>query len=225
LEGVTKSATFKREACGHWYVSLVTEQSLARRTNRPVQIHLGIDLGLKSLAVLSTGPTIDNPRWYRTQSRKLKRAQQALSRKVNGSTNRTKARIVVARLHQKTRNQRNDCLHKLSTDLVRHFDLISIEDLNVRGLAKTKLAKSVFDAGWGMFRAMLTYKADRMDTHLIAIGRWFASSKTCGACRRINTDQHRSDSCGSGVDMSLWRASRPRSECRCQYRPRRTALI
>jgi putative transposase len=202
LEGVTKSATFKREACGHWYVSLVTEQSLAPRTNRPVQTHIGIDLGLKSLAVLSTGPTIDNPRWYRTQSHKLRRAQQALSRKVNGSANRTKARICVARLHQKTRNQRNDFLHKLSTTLVRHFDLISIEDLNVRGLAKTKLAKSVFDAGWGMFRAMLTYKADRADTHLIAIGRWFASSKTCGACGRINADLTLADrdwTCPCGV--------------------------
>jgi putative transposase len=143
LEGVTKSATFKREACGHWYVSLVTEQSLAPRTNRPVQTHIGIDLGLKSLAVLSTGETIENPRWYRTQARKLRRAQQALSRKVKGSANRTKARIVVARLHQKTRNQRNDFLHKLSTNLVRHFDLISIEDLHVRGLAKTKLACDV----------------------------------------------------------------------------------
>jgi putative transposase len=202
LEGVTKSATFKREACGHWYVSLVTEQSLAPRTNRPVQTHIGIDLGLKSLAVLSTGPTIDNPRWYRTQSRKLRRAQQALSRKVQGSVNRTKARICVARLHQKTRNQRNDFLHKLSTTLVRHFDLISIEDLNVRGLAKTKLAKSVFDAGWGMFRTMLTYKADRADTHLIAIGRFFASSKTCGACKRINADLTLADrewTCPCGV--------------------------
>jgi putative transposase len=202
LAGVTKGATFKREACGHWYVSLVTEQSLAPRTNRPVQSHIGIDLGLKSLAVLSTGETIANPHWYRTQSRKLRQAQQALSRKVNGSANRTKARICVARLHQKTRNQRNDFLHKLSTDLIRHYDLVSIEDLHVRGLAKTKLAASVFDAGWGMFRAMLTYKADRADTHLIAIGRWFASSKTCGACRRINADLTLADrewTCPCGV--------------------------
>jgi putative transposase len=202
LEGVTKSAIFKREACGHWYVSLVVEQQIPPRTNRPVRTHVGIDLGLKSLAVLSTGPTIDNPRWYRTQARKLRRAQQALSRTVTGSANRTNARICVARLHQKTRNQRNDFLHKLSTDLIRHFDLISIEDLNVRGLAKTKLAKSVFDAGWGMFRAMLTYKADRADTHLMVIGRWFASSKTCGACRRINADLTLADrewTCPCGV--------------------------
>jgi putative transposase len=140
LEGVTKGATFKREPDGHWFVSLVTEQQAEERTERPVHTHVGVDVGLKSLAVYSTGETIANPRWYRTQSRKLRRAQQALNRKVKGSHNRSKARVVVARLHQKIRNQRNDFLHKLSTDLVRHYDLVSIEDLSIRGLAKTKLA-------------------------------------------------------------------------------------
>src|SRR5439155_14023563 len=128
LEGLTRSATFKREACEHWFISLVVEQQIAPKASRPVETHVGIDVGLKSLAVLSTGETIDNPRWYRTQTRKLRRAQKALSRKGKGSRNRGKARIAVARLHQKTRNQRNDFLHKLSTDLTRHFDLVSIED-------------------------------------------------------------------------------------------------
>ena len=143
LEGVTKGATFKQEPSGHWYVSLVTEQEIAPRTKPPVVTHIGIDVGLKSLAAFSNGKTIDNPRWYRTQSRKLRRAQKALSRKVKGSSNRNKARIIVARLHQKVKNQRSDVLHTLSTDLVRHFDLVSIEDLNVHGLAKTKLSRSV----------------------------------------------------------------------------------
>src|SRR6266511_1908525 len=202
LSGVTKGATFKREACGHWYISLVVEQHIAPKVDRPVVSHIGIDVGLKSLAVLSTGDVIDNPRWYRTQTRKLRRAQKALSRKVKDSRNRGKARIVVARLHQKTQNQRNDFLHKLSTDLIRHCDLISIEDLNVRGLAKTKLSTSVLDAGWGMFRSMLTYKADRNDTHLIAIGRFFPSSKLCGACGLVNADLTLADrawTCPCGV--------------------------
>ena len=186
LEGVTKGATFKREPNGHWFVSIVTEQQAAPRTERPVQTHVGVDVGLKSLAVYSTGETIANPRWYRTQSRKLRRAQQALSQQVQGSHNRGKARVVVARLHQKIRNQRNDFVHKLSTDLVRHYDLVSIEDLSIRGLAKTKLATSVLDAGWGMLRAMLAYKADRNDSHVVAIGRFFASSKMCGACGWIH---------------------------------------
>jgi putative transposase len=202
LEGVTKSATFKRDACGHWYISLVVEQQQQPKVDRPVRTHIGVDVDLKSLAVLSNGETIDNPRWYHTQTRKLRRAQKALSRKQQGSRNRSKARIVVARLHQKTRNQRNDFLHKLSTDLVRHFDLVSIEDLNVRGLAKTKLSKSVLDAGWGLFRSMLTYKADRNDTHLMAIGRFFPSSKTCGACGLVNADLTLADrdwTCPCGV--------------------------
>jgi putative transposase len=202
LEGSTKSATFKREACGHWYISLVTEQQLAPKIDRSVETHIGIDVGLKSLAVLSTGETIENPRWYRTQTRKLRRAQKALSRTIKGSRNRGKARSVVARLHQKVCNQRKDFLHKVSTALVRHFDLVSIEDLNVRGLAKTKLSKSVLDASWGMFRLMLTYKADRNDTQLIAIGRFFPSSKTCGACGLVNADltlAARAWTCACGV--------------------------
>jgi len=201
-EGTIKGATFKREACGHWYVCLVVEQQLASQVERPVVTHIGVDVGLKSLAVLSTGETIDNPRWYRTQSRKLRRAQKALSRKVKGSRNRDKARTQVARLHQKTKSQRNDFLHKLSTDLIRHNDLVSIEDLNVRGLAKTKLATSVLDASWGMFRAMLTYKADRAGSQLIAVGRFFPSSKTCGACGLINASLTLSDrdwTCPCGV--------------------------
>ncbi|NTV63349.1 MAG: IS200/IS605 family element transposase accessory protein TnpB [Oscillochloris sp.] len=202
LSGVTKGATFKREPDGHWYVCFVSEQQVASRTERPVQTHVGVDVGLKSLAVCSTGETTPNPRWYRTQTRKLRRAQQALSRKLRGSRNRGKARVVVARLHQKIRNQRNDFLHKLSTDLVRHYDLVSIEDLSIRGLAKTKLAKSVLDAGWGMFRAMLEYKADRNDSHVVAVGRFFASSKMCSACGLVNADLALSDrvwTCPCGV--------------------------
>jgi putative transposase len=202
LEGVTKGATFKREPDGQWYVCLVTEQQAAPRRERPVHTHIGVDMGLTSLAVCSTGETIANPRWYRTQTRKLRRAQQACSRKVKGSRNRAKARVRVARLHQKIRNQRNDCLHKLSTGLVRQHDLVSIEDLSVRGLAKTKLAKSVLDAGWGLLRSMLVYKADRNDSHVVAIGRFFASSKTCSACGLINIDLTLADrvwTCACGV--------------------------
>jgi putative transposase len=193
---------------GHWYISLVTEQQIAPKVDRPVQTHIGLDVGLKSLAVLSTGETIANPRWYRTQTRKLRRAQQALSRKQPGSRNRGKARMVVARLHQKIGNQRKDFLHKLSTELVRHFDLVSIEDVNVRGLAKTKLSKSVLDAGWAMFRSMLAYKADRNASYLMAIGRFFPSSKRCGACGLVKADLTLADrdwtcACGAHHDRDV----------------------
>lgn len=150
----------------------------------------------------STGETVANPRWYRTQTRKLRRAQQALSRKVQGSRSRSKARLVVARIHQKIKRQRADFLHKLSTKLMCDYDLVSIEDLRIRGLAKTKLATSVLDAGWGMFRLMLEYKADRNDAAVVAIGRFFASSKTCSACGWIKANLTLADrvwTCRCGV--------------------------
>jgi putative transposase len=214
LEGVTKSATFKQEPCGHWYVTLVVTQVLPDRTERPVDTQVGIDLGLKSLAVLSTGETIANPRYYRTQMRKLAQAQRALCRKRKASAtqpesrNRAKARMEVARLHYKVKNQRKDILHKLSCDLVRRFDLIAIEDLYVRGLAKSKLATSVLDASWGLFRSFLTYKAERQNKHLIVIGRFYPSSRLCPACGAVNPDLTLADrtwmcSCGVVHDRDL----------------------
>lgn len=134
--------------------------------------------------------------------RKLARAQRALSRKQRNSRNRSKARLKVARLHQKIANQRKDFLHKLSTDLVRRFDLISIEDLNVRGLARTKRSTSVLDAGWSMFRQFLTYKVDRQDRYLMIIGRFYPSSRLCSNCGAINADLALADrvwTCKCGV--------------------------
>jgi putative transposase len=188
VAGTTKSATFKQAPDGHWYVAFVVEQAAPDREERPVQTHVGVDLGLKTLAVLSDGAQIANPRFYRTQMRKLRRAQRLLSRRLKGSANRTKARNRVARLHQKIKRQRADFLHKLTTDLVKHFDLVSIEDLSVRGLAKTKQSTSVLDAAWGTFRQLLTDKAERRNSHLMVVGRFYPSSRLCPACGAINAD-------------------------------------
>jgi putative transposase len=208
IEGVTKSATFKQEPDGHWYVCLFTEQIAPAPQPRPIQTHVGVDVGLKSFSVLSNGETIANPRFYRTQMRKLARTQRAMSRKQNDSRNRGRARQKVARLHQKIANQRKDFLHKLSADLVRRFDLISIEDLSIRGLARTKLSTSVLDAGWGMFRHFLTYKTERQNRYLIIIGRFFPSSKTCSACGAITATLTLNDRtwicvCGAVHDRDL----------------------
>lgn len=181
------TATFSQDSTGHWYASFTVEQQIPERTNHPVHKAIGIDMGLKSFLVGSDGRTVENPRYYRTQERKLRRAQQALARKQKGSNNRNKARRNVARTHEKIRNQRNDFLHKLSTDLVREYDLIAIEDLSVKGLARTKLAKSVLDAGWSTLRTYLTYKADRADKYLMVIGRFYPSSRLCPACGLINS--------------------------------------
>jgi len=208
MAGLTKSATFKQEPDGHWYVCLVAEQRASDRRPRPVREHVGVDVGLKSFGVLSNSETITNPRFYRTQMRKLARAQRALSRKQKDSRNRGKARRKVARLHHKIANQRKDFLHKLSTDLVRRFDLVSIEDLSIRGLARTKLSASVLDASWGMFRQFLTYKTERQDRYLMIVGRFFPSSKTCSACGTINAnlvlaDRSWSCICGAVHDRDL----------------------
>jgi putative transposase len=208
LVGSSKSATFVREPDGHWYVSFVVEQTLPDRTERPVTQAIGVDLGLKTFLAGSDARQIDNPRYYRTQMRKLGRAQRALSRKQRGSANRQKARRRLARLHQKIKQQRLDFLHQESVRLVREHDLIVIEDLSVRGLARTKLSTSVLDAGWGTFQQFLTYKADRQDKYLIEIGRFYPSSRLCGACGAINTaltlaDRAWTCACGATHDRDL----------------------
>ncbi len=208
MEGHTKSATFKQEPDGHWYVAFVVEQTVPERTERPIQTHVGVDLGLKTFAVPSVGKPIANPRYYRTQMGKLRRAQRVLSRRVKGSANRTKARKRVAWLHQKVKQQRADFLHKLTTDLVKHYDLVSIEDLSVRGLAKTKLSTSVFDAGWGTFRQYLSYKAERRASHLMVIGRFYPSSRLCPVCGTVNAELSLADRswvcrCGVAHDRDL----------------------
>jgi putative transposase len=208
LDGTIKSATFKQEPDGSWYVAFVVEQQIVHHQPRPVRTHVGVDLGLKSLATLSTGETIANPRWYRTQMRKLRRAQQALSRRQHDSAGRAKARQQVACLHTKVRHQRQDFLHKLSARLVRAYDLITIEDLSIQGLSRTKLALSVLDAGWGMFRRYLTYKADRNNATLMLVDRFFASTRLCPACGTVNPDLTLADrqwicQCGVTHDRDL----------------------
>jgi len=120
--------------------------------------NLGLDLGLKDAVVPSDAPPIPAPRFYRRGARKLRRAQRTYSRRQKGSCNKAKARAWVARVHQRVANQRADFVHKLSTNLIKTHQAVCIEDLNVRGLARTKLAKSVADAAMGLMRRLLEYK-------------------------------------------------------------------
>ncbi len=184
VEGPTKSATFKRDACGHWFVSIVAEVDI------PVAVlplaadarTVGVDLGLKDVVVTSDGERVVAPRFYRAAQRKLRRAQRAFSRKQKGSANKTKARHKVARVHQTITAKRNDFCHKLTTDLVRDHDAVCIEDLSIKGLAKTRLALSVLDASLGTMRRQLTYKGAWYRTHVVAVDRFYPSSKLCHAC-------------------------------------------
>ena len=141
---------------------------------------VGVDLGIKTLATLSDGTVVENPRYLKKSEQKLKRAQRSLSRKMPKSNRRAKARAKVARIHAHVANQRQDALHKLTTHLANKYSEISIEDLNVAGMVKNHaLAKSVMDSSFAEFRRQLEYKTARTGARLHVIDRWYPSSKTC----------------------------------------------
>ena len=149
----------------------------------PTNQSVGIDVGLESFTTLSTGEKTEPPKFYRRSQKKLARAQRKLSRARKGSKNRLKARKRVANVHQKIRNQRADWLHKHALGIVQRFDMVCIEDLNVKGLARTKLAKSFSDAALSTFMQRLQEKAEWYGRRVIKVGRFYASSKTCHYCQ------------------------------------------
>ena len=180
LPSEPSSATVIREADGRYYVSFVVE-----RDARPLPVigrEIGIDVGLDRLAVTSDGEIIANPRFLRAKERHLGRAQRALARKKKGSANRAKARRRVAVLHRKVRETRIDHAHKTALRLVRDGQAVYAEDLAVAGLARTRLAKSVHDAGWSQLLRLLEEKAKYYGRTFHRIGRFVPSSQVCSAC-------------------------------------------
>jgi len=163
-----------------YFASFVVEAELdALPETEPV---VGIDLGLTHFAVLSDGRKIASPRFLRRAEKKLKHAQRGLSRKQDGSKNRDKARVKVARAHVRVADARREFHHQLSTALIRENQAVAVEDLAVKGLARTRLAKSVHDAGWSAFVHMLEYKARRYGRKFHRIGRFEPTSQACSAC-------------------------------------------
>ena len=183
LPSQPSSVTVIKDAAGRYFASFVVEAGGEPLPETAAEV--GIDLGLTHFAVLSDGRKIDNPRFPRRAERRLKKAQRALSRKAKGSNNRNKAVVKVARAHARVADARRDFIHKLSTQIIRENQTVVVEDLCVKGLARTKLAKSVHDAGWARFTAMLAYKAARHGRLLVRIDRWFPSSKLCSACGAV----------------------------------------
>ncbi|KAB1987709.1 RNA-guided endonuclease InsQ/TnpB family protein [Streptomyces triticiradicis] len=187
------SVTVVKDAAGRYFASFVIDTDPAADAARMPDTDqtVGIDLGLAlpqtpsggtPIAVLSDGTKTDSPRFLRRAEKKLKRAQRELSRKQKGSKNREKARLKVARAHAKVSDARREFLHQLSTRLIRENQAIGVENLAVKGLARTRLAKSVHDAGWAQFVRMLEYKAARYGRTLVRIGRFEPTSQTCSAC-------------------------------------------
>jgi transposase, IS605 OrfB family, central region len=180
------SVTVVKDAAGRYFASFVVDTDADTVEDTDVAgaaaTEVGIDLGLIHFAVLSDGTKVGAPRFLRRAQKKLRKAQRDLSRKVKGSKNRAKARVRVARVHARTADARREFHHQLSTRLVRDNQAIYVEDLSVKGLARTRLARSVHDAGWSAFVSMLEYKAAKYGRYFAKIGRFEPTSQVCSAC-------------------------------------------
>lgn len=198
FEGRIKTCTVSRSPSGRYFISVLVEvenqgsESVPDREENAV----GVDVGITHFATLSDGRKIANPRHLRRREKQLAVLQQRLARKEKGSANREKARLAVARQHEKVADARRDFLHKLSRELVDGFDTLVFEDLNVAGMVKNhRLASSILDAGWSTFKEYCVYKATwaSPSKHVREIGRFEPSTKLCDRCMSINRGLKLSD--------------------------------
>ena len=204
LPSAPSSVTVIKDPAGRYFASFVVEtQPGPLPEAEPV---IGIDLGLTHFAVLSDGRKISAPQFLRRAEKRLKRAQRNLSRKQKGSRNRDKAKVKVARAHARVADARRDFHHQLSTALIRDNQAVAVEDLAVKGLARTRLAKSIHDAGWSAFVAMLEYKAKLYGREFHRIGRFAPTSQTCCLCgvkdgpKPLHVRAWQCGSCGAHLD-------------------------
>jgi putative transposase len=201
------SATVSEQA-GHWYVSVqVEEEQTVPENTGPV---IGIDLGIKSLATLSDGEVIPNPRHLKRRLKKLKRLQRVVSRRQKGSQNRKKAVRRLARLHRQIKNQRHNTLHQVTARLAKTKSVLVIEDLHVSGMMKNhRLAQAIGDVGFAEFKRQLLYKASWYGARVILADRWEPSSKRCSGCGCLDADLTLADrtysceQCGLVLDRDL----------------------
>ena len=197
---------------GRWYASLTVEREPAApvSVSAPKGGVVGVDLGVKNLATLSDGTVIPNPRALGARLKALRKAQQALSRKVMGSNRREKAQERVAKLHARVADVRADVLNKATTMIASNYSVVCIEDLNVAGMVKNRsIARSLSDAALGEFRRQLEYKTARSGAALRVVDRWYPSSKTCSNCGTVKAKLPLSertfncDACGTSMDRDL----------------------
>lgn len=220
FEGTIKTVTVSKTPTGKVFASVLVDTAPADRPEvLPTKVPLvqsravGIDVGLKAFATLSTGESIANPRFLKKSIKKLKRLSRQHSKKKKGSANRDKFRIKLARQHERVTNQRNDFLHKVSTRIVRENQTVCVENLNISGMMKNhKLARAIADVSWGSFISMLEYKCDWQGKNLVKIGRFEPSSRLC-TCGTINRDLTLKDrvwtcaDCGTTHDRDILAAN------------------
>jgi putative transposase len=181
------SVTVSRDCANRYFVSMLVEEDI-----KPLPVlnaQVGLDLGLKSMVILSTGEAVGNPKFYAEDEKRLAKAQRRHAKKKKGSKNREKARRKVARVHARINDRRRDYQHKLSTRIVNENQVICVESLAVKNMVKNHcLAKAVSDVGWGEFVRQLDYKSQWYGRTLIKIDRWYPSSKTCHDCKHVVED-------------------------------------
>lgn len=207
-----KAVTVSKEPTGKYYASLLYEvperESQAEGTDNN-ENSLGIDYAMDGLAVMSDGTRAEYPKYYRQAEKKLAREQRKLSHCQRGSRNYGKQKRRVAVISEKVRNQRKDFLHKLSRALADEYDIIGVEDIDMKAMSRSfHFGKSVMDNGFGMFRSMLGYKLEEQGKKLVKVGRFFPSSKRCSCCGRIKDDLTLADriyvcSCGNTMDRDV----------------------
>lgn len=199
------------ERCGRWYASLTVEEPPAKPAPIPPgRGVVGVDLGIKTLATLSDGTVVGNPKPLRHAMRRLKKAQRRLGKTRKGSGRRERQRLRVARLNRRVADVRNDAAHKLTTRLAASYSEIHIEDLNVHGMmANHRLAGAVADAGFHELRRQLEYKCKRTGARLVIVDRWYPSSKRCSNCGMVKAKlslgerTYVCDGCGYAADRDL----------------------
>ena len=188
FSGKIVSATVSRIA-DRWFVAITVDTEDPPKRPAEHKGAVGVDLGVLALATLSTGERIVGPKALRRELRRLRRLSRSLSRKQKGSKNRAKAKNKVARLHARIANIRQDSLHQLTSDITRRFDVIGIEDLNLRGMVRNHhLARSIADMGFHEFRRQVEYKAARRGAAVVTADRFFPSSKLCSTCGVIQDE-------------------------------------